>query len=248
MNYSINLYLKNKKKFQTINQLLSEIEETNRERNKFNSEVDSMRSKLFRDFAGKTIKTHVQYNSREIVIGKHGFGLLNDYERRAKFRESISDERFLDFLRSHRLEFNRLKSYIKRADKKEVVSIFVRNALEEKKTVREMSMKVGKTIIDPDNMKPVRITAIRASIDYRDGTDIDMKAMTENKGSMSLSSDDSIQENMIKEQLYLPIWKLLVKAKRHALKQRRIAEKRFASMKKQLEPFWFADKLAEVSA
>jgi hypothetical protein len=52
---------------------------------------------------------------------------------------------------------------------------------------------------------------------------------------------------MIKEQLYLPCWKLLIKARRHALKGKKEAGKRLAKIKKEVEPFWFAEKLAETT-
>jgi hypothetical protein len=246
MRYSINLYLKNKKKFETINTLISEIEEINSEKQSVGKALEEMRDKMVRDLAGKTIKTGVTYNSRGIVIGKRGFGMQfsysdNSYSDKARFNDI--DEKFLTFLRTHKLEFNMIKGRIKREDKKEILSIFVRNAQNEKDNY-ELDMKVGKNIIDPDDMKPTHIVKIIAKIG--DSRDLDMRAYKKDGGSLSLSDDDSIYENMIKEQLYLPIWKLLIKAKRHALKQKRIAEKRFAKMKKELEPFWVADKLAEV--
>lgn len=238
MMYSINLYLKNKKKFETINKLITEIDEINRERRQFDSALEEMRNNLVKDLAGKTIKTGVTYESRGIVIGKRGFGTNSQYNEKARFH-SI-DEKFLTFLKTHKIEFNTIKAKIRRADKKEILSIFVRNAQNEK-NVREFEIKVGKNIIDPDDMKSAHITKIIAKVEH---SRIEMRAYKKDGGSFSLD-DDNIHENMTKEQLYLPMWKLLVKAKRYALKQKRIAEKRLARMKRELEPFWVADKLAE---
>jgi len=243
MNYSINLYLKNKKKFQTINSLVREIEDINMEKNNFDRELNDFRDRMIRDLAGKTIKTGVTYESRSLVIGKCGFGTLDNYSTKSRFH-SI-DEKFLTFLRTHKLEFNSILAKIKKEEKKQVLSIFVRNAQDEKKTVREFKMKVGKNIIDPDDMKSASIAIIRTEMGRSTG--VEMRAIKDDGGSFGIDDSESIENNMIKEQLYLPIWKLLIKMKRYAFKQRKNAEKRFKRMKKELEPFWVLDKIAEVN-
>lgn len=245
MNYSINLYLKNKKKFETINKLISEIEDINRESNKFDNELREFQNRMLKDFAGKTMRTGVTYGTRPIVIGKYGFGTMSEYRNRAQFRESLVDEEFLVFLKENKLLFNKIKSMIRKPEKKEVLSIFVRNAEDEKKSIREFTMKVGKNIIDPEDMKSIFIDTIRTKMGHSIGVEI--KAIKQDSGSFSIDDSESIENNMIKEQLYLPIWKLLIKMKRYALKQKRQAGKKFIRMKKELEPFWVLDKLAEAS-
>jgi hypothetical protein len=58
-------------------------------------------------------------------------------------------------------------------------------------------------------------------------------------------NDSDIETNMAKEQLYLPIWKLLIKVKRHANKKKRMLEKQFAKIKKETEPYWVAERIGE---
>jgi hypothetical protein len=135
---------------------------------------------------------------------------------------------------------------IRKPEKKEVLSIFVKNALDEKKTLRKFSMKVGKNIIDPDDMTSSFIDIIRTEMG--NSTGVEIKVIKQDGGSFSIDDSDSMSDNMIKEQLYLPIWKLLIKMKRYALKQKRQAGKKFIRMKKELEPFWVLDKLVEATA
>lgn len=244
MEYSINLYLKNKKKFETINNLIKEAYTIKSETHTIEDDITSMRDKLIRDFAGKSIKTGLVVDGRSwnLVIGKLGFGKKSTYSRKADY--DISNKEILEFLKNNKPAFNKVKSMIKKPDKKEVLAVCVRN-LEDSKSSHEFKMNVNRKIIDPDSMKETLITRIMAKFDS--GMNFEMIAYDKNGGSIRIDADDSIQNNMVKEQLYLPIWKLLIKMKRYALKQKRKSNRAYAKLKKELEPFWVLDKLVEAT-
>jgi hypothetical protein len=56
------------------------------------------------------------------------------------------------------------------------------------------------------------------------------------KDTNNLNSTD-VEENMIKEQLYLPLWKLLTKAKRRANRELRKIERMDEELRRELTPF-----------
>lgn len=240
MKYSVQIYLKSQKKWERINTLLDEINETEREERRTEEEIEQMARTLLRNISGKTVHTLIQMGDRReyIVFGKRGFGIVENFYTKGKY--SAQTKEVIDFLGKNKGAYKKILPYIKKTDKKEILACFVRNRKNEKKDEFIFNMPKGKIVIFPEKGDhPLEITSIKMS--HRE-----LHAQTPNGSTISLEEDD-ISTNMIKEQLYLPCWKLLIKAKRHALKSKRETEKRLAKIKKEVEPFWFAHKLAEAT-
>lgn len=248
MKYSVDIYLRSRRKWERINILLGDISDIERERKATCTEIEQMASRLLKNLSGKTIYTliAIEGNRKEfIVFGKRGFGVVSDFYSR-HYRQhgrgyNFQTMRVIDFLAKNKSEHKKVLSMIKKKDKKEILECFVRNSKNEKKDELIFNLPKGKTIKIPDSENAHTLEI--SSIVLRDR---ELFAVTENKDSISLEEND-ISTNMIKEQLYLPCWKLLIKAKRHALKSKRETEKRLAKIKKEVEPYWFAEKLADAA-
>jgi len=237
MKYSVNLYLKAKKKWEKINTLLDEIVEIDRAERRTEEEISSIARQLLKNISGKTIRTLIQMGSRRefIVFGKRGFGVVSDFYTKGKY--SAQTEEVIDFLGENKSAYKKILPYIKKKDKKEILAAFIQNRKNEKKDEFIFNLPKPKMVIFPENRdNPLEITSIKMRRR-------ELYAHSKNGSSISLDEDD-ISTNMTKEQLYLPCWKLLIKAKRHALKGKRETEKRLAKIKKEVESYWFAHKLA----
>jgi len=237
MKYSVQIYLKSQKKWEKINTLLDEIVEIDREERRTEEEISSIARQLLKNISGKTVHTLIQMEERRgyIVFGKRGFGTESNFYTKGKYSAQTAE--VIDFLGENKNAYKKILSFIKKKDKKEILAAFIQNRKNEKKDEFIFNLPKGKIVMFPEKGDhPLEITSIKMR-------QRELYAHSINGSTISLDEDD-ISTNMIKEQLYLPCWKLLIKAKRHALKGKRETEKRLAKIKKEVEPYWFAHKLA----
>ena len=166
----------------------------------------------------------------------------------------MKQDEFFHLFKENKKLFNRVLGLIKTEDKKAVLIAIVKSTEKEKEFKDDFSIKTNKTVIDPSEMVKMKVFEIRANINR--GFELSMKfngmadtttakdsiPFVKSSGRMGLDDED-LATNMVKEQLYLPIWKLLIKIKRHANKRLRTSEKQLGKLYKELEPFIVSEKL-----
>lgn len=246
MEYTAKTYLKNKDKWGKINALCEEIEAILEEEQKKREDFYKLKSSLMRNLAGKTIDTKIEWDtSRTIVIGKNGIGLKDAYSNKPFW---TNQERVIRFLRENKNGMKKLLAKIKKPDKKEIVAWFIKNEIERQGTIK-LEKELFKTIIMPNPEDAFKTEKLSVEANENGGVSIILTHTNKDQRTKNMDiADSNLADNMIKEQVYLPCWKLLIKAKRHANKRLKITSHFLAKCKKELEPYWVAHKMEEVLA
>jgi hypothetical protein len=246
MDYTAKTYLKNRDKWGKINILCEEIEGILKQGQKKREDFNKLQSSLMSNIAGKTIDTKIEWGTgMTIVIGKRGIGLKEAYSNKPSWGRH---ERIILSLRKNKQDMKKLLAKIKKPDKKEIMAWFVKNEIERQGTIK-FEKELFKTIIMPNPEDAFKTEKL--SVETNEDGDVSIILTHTNKDQRTRNMDiegNNLDNNMIKEQVYLPCWKLLIKVRRHANKNLKKTSQHLARCKKELEPYWVAHRMEEVLA
>ena len=241
MQFSIKVYERNKKKWGTLNKMAEDIGKTLRERQDIIDEMEGFMTKQMRGLISRKVSfPSIDYKGNTLVIKKEGFALKHGYSQVSRILPFSFD--LANFLKENKMAYNTIVSKIRNKQKKDLLEIFVNTVNGYKPKDFSMSLKVKKQIMDAEfRTKNADMVSVR--------TDKTNVRMTFNYGNEYDSlGGDGWDENVVKEQLYLPFWKLLTKLKRHASKEQKRVEKVFTAIKKNSEPIWVAEQIKKDAA
>jgi hypothetical protein len=259
MKYAIDGYLKAKEKWGTINSLLSEINEIIHGREKSIEGTEKLFRELIRDISSrkKAVKGLYWQHNQPFYIFNGGFGFMPTY--RHKLMALNTDNELFAFLMKNREQI--LKT-IPNKHKKAILSVFLNTWKKHKldfkpiKTAFTVNKKVvyvshsgyvsdkqdsPHTIIVKSVFTELRDDSIKIglTVQKKPKNSDDHEIYDEDEGI----NENDFKQNMIKEQLYLPLWKLLIKAKRRAKKELRKVEKMSGEIREQLNPYLVAQEI-----
>lgn len=248
MKYAIDYYVKAGRKYNKINSIIKEIEELISKRNEMlNNIIDVFINKITINLsAKKKLINGLKWNELPLFICKNGFYHSLIYRKRLNRIEP--DIEFLNFLSKN----------------KDIIIEYVSNKNSKKKILYNFLIKWDKYKINNYEMgMGIDINREISILDYEEGvkrvfiTDVFCKICFDkeiritmnykhinNNNEIENDNDymnitDSVNDNFIKEQLYLPLCKLLIKYKRNVNKQLRKTKK----LLNELEPYFVAEKI-----
>jgi hypothetical protein len=240
MQYTVRVYQRNQKKWGKLNDMRQEIEQILSNRNSaINSMTAFMTGQMVGLISRKVQLSDIDYKGSVLVMKKEGFATkYRPYSHVA--RHIFTSVELLNFLKENKLAYAQVMSKIKNKEKKTLLDIFISTAGNYKIKDISMSLKTNKEIIDGRGFEKKKVNSISVS---SDGSSIKMR-FDFGHDSERVEMNDW-EYNIIKEQLYLPFWKLLTKAKRHALKELASAEKINTQLKKDCQPILMAQQIKE---
>jgi hypothetical protein len=254
MQYSARVYLKNKRKWETLNKLIDEINDTMGETDRISEEMGAFKQRMLHGIVWRTTPTGATYDGRTVVISKRGIGIgTNNYKGGLRYGYGVELDKYTSYLKANKRELEAILKAIKRPDKRGILELFVKNAATYPNAgaTIKFTQKTNKRTIftDRNDMREIAVTEIVAEIDFTSNKISIYCTYADDEHARNYDLDgDGTDANMTKEQLYLPIWKLLIKVKRHANKHRRTVGREFATIKKATEPYWVADRIGEARA
>jgi hypothetical protein len=254
MKYAIDSYLNAKKKWGKINQLQDEIDKVMKDRAEIEEGINSLFRQLMKGIASKKTEVKGVAYSREgrqvesnLYLSPIGFGYVPSWRKRI-YSCDYGKELFQIIAENK----DKILQAIPRGhgDKREIISIFVRvwgKYRYEFKPIR-INREINRNISwfpdngyndDDDEIRKAK--AVIAFVELKDSQSRMGFQFRKGNGTDDYNLDSSnYAKNMIKEQLYLPLWKVLIKAKRRANKELSRIKKIDQELRKEITPFLVA--------
>jgi hypothetical protein len=253
MKYAIDSYIKAKAKWGRINEMQNELDKTMRERANIEQGMNKLFSEMMNGLSGK--KTEIKgvalkdgTDESKLYMTPKGFGYIPSWRRNVYVCDS--DKKLYETIARNRDKI--LESIPKnKQDKKEIISIFIRVWEKHNYNFEPIRIihRINKTIewIEHgySNRDETRKAKAESCFIELKGNDSRIGFVFRGEGDLRdfELEERNYKENMIKEQLYLPLWKLLVKAKRRADKELRRIRTINNELRGELTPFIVAKEI-----
>jgi hypothetical protein len=244
MNYAAKAYMKSRNKWGRINIMIEQINETMEKTIDTENEIFNLFREMTRGLSSKKKVLPITYGkqsqssqyNQNLGISRNGFCYTYVNYPRYRSRIARTDYELIKLICEN-------KDIILRAvskKKREILEIFINclNGVSERKDV-EITQEINKTILIPDrdiknySFMERKINRI-ACLMGKHNTHLELRLIV-NKVNREIEDID-YEKNMIKEQVYLPCWKVLTKARKRAIKQLNKTNKLLSTLKTDLNP------------
>jgi hypothetical protein len=246
MQYTVNVYQKNSKKWSKINNLIVEIDNILTKQQVIKDDITKLANRTLTNLTSKRKDTNNftwnnRYNDGKLAITTHGFAVKTNY--RDNYMTIDIDLPFIKFLNERKKAIFPLL----RIDKIEILKSFIRNLKDLVYAEISFAQIVNKKILMPDyepEFTKINVVKIRAVLNENGYLEFELDNMADkvNKGIEIINiKPNDFSKNCIKEQLYLPCLKILIKARRRANKDLKKLKNAYTKITKDLEPYLVAE-------
>ena len=258
MRYTAKTYLENQKKWGKINGMIKDINELALETLDQRNKIYTLFSRMTQNISSRKKILPIEYkpnshNDTKVKLGLFKGGVCYIHPNSQKARAISVSYSLIKLMCEHK---NTFLNAIPNRNKREVMEVLLSNMSGFEREGKRISLtrKIGKNILYPDSnsFKPKHINDIVAELSI-DNNEIQLfitykpekeerSNWLEEAGKKDISSN-SLNTNIMKEQLYLDIWKLLTKVKRRAVKRHKLMKKRTDKLMADLTPILVADEI-----